>query len=169
MFPVNQGPENYGLHTWQDILYKKDNIQYEEWNLSSTSPELPKGVPNCLKKRQLLNEKLLSPALCRDYGNKFLELGWREDALEFFKKGAVTEGLEKLTAFSLETGDAFLLGRIGKHDPEVWRRLAERALALGKLQFARRAYEIAGDADKTAMVAGLIPGQTPAPEEAADI
>jgi hypothetical protein len=98
----------------------------------------------------------------------FLEMGWREDALEFFKKGEVSEDLEKLKDFSLETGDAFLLARIGSREPEDWRRLAERALALGKLHFARRAFEIAGDADKTAMVAGLIAGQTPAPDEAAD-
>lgn len=111
---------------------------------------------------------MLSPALCRDYGTKFLEMGWREDALEFFKKGEVSEDLEKLKDFSLETGDAFLLARIGSREPEDWRRLAERALALGKLHFARRAFEIAGDADKTAMVAGLIAGQTPAPDEAAD-
>jgi hypothetical protein len=136
--------------------------------LSPPSPALPSGVPNCLKKRQLLNEKMLSPALCRDYGNKFLELGWREDALEFFKKGEVTEEIEKLRAYCLETGDAFLLGRIGNQGPDVWRRLAERALALGKLHFARRAFEIAGDADKTAMVAGLIAGQAPVPDEAAD-
>ncbi len=109
---------------------------------------------------------MLIPALCKDYGLKFLELGWREDALEFFKKGEIPEELEKLKDYCLETGDAFLLGRIGKQEPEVWGRLAERALALGKLHFARRAFEIAGDADKTAMVAGLIAGQTPAPDEA---
>lgn len=134
--------------------------------MSPASPALPSGVPNCLKKRQLLNDKILSPALSEDYGHKFLEMGWREDALEFFKKGAVTEELEKLKAYSLETGDAFLLSRIGQQEPEVWRRLAERALALGKLHFARRAFEAAGDADKTAMVTGLIAGQTAAPDEA---
>lgn len=133
--------------------------------MSSASAALPSGVPNCLKKRQLLNEKILSPALCREYGRKFLELGWREDALEFFKKGQVMEELEELRNFSLETGDAFLLARIGNEEPEVWRRLAERALALGKLYFARRAFEFAGEADKTAMVVGLIAGQTASADE----
>jgi len=132
--------------------------------LSSTSPGLPKGLPSCLKKRQLLNDKVLSPALCREYGDRFLGLGWREDALEFFRKGGVTESVEQLRAYCLETGDAFLLGRIGHQEPEVWRRLAERALSLGKLHFARRAFEHAGDADKTAMVAGLIAGQPLATE-----
>ena len=120
---------------------------------------LPPGVPNCLKKRRLLNEKELSPALCREYGEKFLALGWWEDALEFFQKGHVTQGLEQIREHCLETGDAYLLARLGReHDPQVWRTLADRALALEKFHFARRAYELAGDADKTALAAGLIAG-----------
>jgi len=121
-------------------------------------------MPDCLKKRQLLNDKVLSLDFCREYGRKFLELGWREDALEFFKKGGMTDELEKLKAYGLETGDAFLLGRLGPQTPEDWRRLGERALDLGKLHFARRAFEMAGDDDKTALVAGLLAGQT-APED----
>jgi hypothetical protein len=131
-------------------------------------PAVPKGIPSCLKKRQMLNDQVLSPALCREYGNKFLALGWREDALEYFKKGDIADELENLKAYCLETGDAFLLARIGKQEPEVWSRLAERALALGKLHFARRAFEIAGDDDKCAMVAGLLAGRTTDPDQAID-
>ena len=132
--------------------------------MSPAPPALPKGLPNCLKKRQLLNDKVLTLDLCREYGQLFLELGWREDALEFFKKAGMTDELEKLKAYSLETGDAFLLGRLGHQAPEDWRRLGERALDLGKLHFARRAFEMAGDDDKTALVTGLIAGQA-APED----
>jgi hypothetical protein len=132
--------------------------------LSPALPALPKGILDCLKKRQLLNDQGLSPELCREYGRKFLELGWREDALEFFKKGGMADELEQLKAYSLETGDAFLLGRLGRQEPEEWRQLGERALVLGKLHFARRAFEMAGDDDKTALVAGLIAGQAP-PED----
>jgi hypothetical protein len=161
---------------WKNTVYFPYEIFYinkiiyivKEWRLSSASASLPAGVPNCLKKRQLLNEKIVSPELCRDYGTRFLDLGWREDALEFFRKGGVTDVLEKLRAYSVETGDAFLLARIGESDPDTWRHLAERALVLGKLQFARRAFEIAGDADKTAMVAGLIAGQGSASDEDPD-
>jgi hypothetical protein len=131
--------------------------------LSPAPSALPKGIPDCLKKRQLLNEQV-SPDLCREYGQKFLELGWGEDALEFFKKGALTDDLEKLKAYCLETGDAFMLWRLGNQVPEDWRQVGERALALGKLYFAKRAFEFAGDDEKTAMVAGLIAGQTP-PED----
>jgi len=117
-------------------------------------------MPDCLKKRRLLNDQGLSPELCREYGRKFLELGWREDALEFFKKGGMADELEQLKADAMETGDAFLLGRLGHQAPEDWRRLGERALYLGKLHFARRAFELAADDDKTALVTGLIDGQT---------
>jgi hypothetical protein len=112
---------------------------------------LPPGILDCLKKRRLLNEKELSPELCREYGEKFLALEWWEDALEFFQKGNCQEGLEKIKAHCLESGDAFLLGRLGKNlDPDLWRQVAEKALALGKVQFARRALEMAGDTEKAA-------------------
>jgi hypothetical protein len=112
---------------------------------------LPNGMPNCLKKRRLLNEKELSPDLCREYGEKFLALGWWEDALEFFQKGNDQEGVAKIKAHCLESGDAYLLGRITKSgDPDLWRRVAEKALELGKINFARRALEMAGDKEKAA-------------------
>lgn len=133
--------------------------------MSPSTPALPKGMPNCLKKRQLLNDKVLSPDECRELGLKFLEMGWREDALEFFQKGGMAAELDQLKAYCLETGDAFLMGHLGHQAPEDWRRLGERALALGKLHFARRAFEIAGDEDKTAMVAGLIAGEPTAADD----
>jgi tetratricopeptide (TPR) repeat protein len=143
-----------------EIFYKfKIRLQEIMPALPDPSQTLPKGTPGCLKKRRLLNEKELRPELCREYAEKFLALGWWEDALEFFQKAGEAQGLEKIKNHCLETGDAYLLGRLGGgQDPETWRQLAERALDLGKLRFARRAYEQAGDVDKTAMVEGLIAG-----------
>jgi hypothetical protein len=128
----------------------------------SPKPEksLPSGMPDCLKKRRLLNEKELSPDLCREYGEKFLALEWWEDALEFFQKGNCREGLEKIKAYCLESGDAFLLGRLGKNlDQDLWRQVAEKALALGKAHFARRALEMAGDTEKAAALNQQPPGE----------
>jgi hypothetical protein len=115
---------------------------------------LPQGVPDCLKKRHLLNEKELSPELCREYGEKFLALDYWEDALEFLKLGNYEPGLDKLKALALETGDAFLMARLGAHSPEVWRQVAEQALKLGKIHFARRAFEQAGDTERVEELAG---------------
>ena len=129
-----------------------------------TASPLPKGVPGCLKKRRLLNDKQLSPALCRQYVEKYLSLGWWEDALEFFQKGREAAGLEKIKAHALEGGDAYLLARLDKApEPAVWRQLAEKALTLGKLHFARRAFEFAGDSEKSAAVAQLLEGGAAAP------
>jgi hypothetical protein len=122
------------------------------------SSVLPKGLPDCLKKRHLLNDKELSPELCRDYGEKFLALGFWEDALEFFLRGDYEPGLEKLKAQALEAGDPHIMARLGPHSPEVWRQVAERALKLRKIQFARRALEQAGDKD----IADELMGSSPA-------
>ncbi len=110
-----------------------------------SSKVLPRGLPDCLKKRGLLNDKTVNPEVCREYGEKFLALGFWEDALEFFSLGNCQEGLDELKAQALETGDAFIMGRLGPHPPEVWRQVAEQALKLDKVHFARRALEQAGD------------------------
>ncbi len=131
--------------------------------LSQLPLALPKGVPGCLKKRRLLNDPELRPELCREYGEKFLDLGWWQDALEFFQKCGDAQGLEKIKAHCLETGDVFLLGRLGSpQDPKTWRLVAEKALDQGQFYFARRAYELASDPDKAAMVDGLIAGSAAA-------
>jgi hypothetical protein len=115
--------------------------------LGRSANVLPTGLPDCLKKRRLLNDKELSPELCRDYGEKFLALGFWEDALEFFLRGNYGPGLDKLKALALEVGDAHVMARLGPHSPEIWRQVADRALKLRKIQFARRALELAGDKD----------------------
>ena len=79
---------------------------------SGMEKPLSRGMPTCLKKRRLLNETELSPELCRDYGEKFLALGWWDDALEFFQRGNYEEGLEKIKAHCLESGDAIGLKRL---------------------------------------------------------
>jgi hypothetical protein len=137
--------------------------------MSGSSPPaktLPKGVPGCLKKRRLLNDPLLRPEACREYGEKFFHLGWWQDALDFFQKANDASALEKLRKHCLETGDAFLLSRLGlPQDPETWRQVADKALDLGKLHFARRAYEMAGDPEKAAMMEGLLTGAVASSEE----
>jgi hypothetical protein len=115
--------------------------------LGRSAKVLPKGVPNCLKKRRLLNDKELSPELCRDYGEKFLDLGFWEDALEFFLRGHYEPGLEKLQALAIEAGDPHIMARLGSQSQETWRQVADGALKLRKIQFARRALELAGDKD----------------------
>jgi len=126
--------------------------------LVSSSKVLPKGMPDCLKKRRLLNDKTINPELCRDYGDKFLALGFLEDALEFFLRGDYQPGLEKLKALALESGDAYLMTRLGPHPPEIGRQVAEQALKLGKIHYARRALEQSGDREQAEELANRFKG-----------
>lgn len=121
--------------------------------MAYTGTGLPRGLPGCLKKRRLLHEKEISAENCRQLGEKFFALGWWEDALEFFRKGNVAEGLAKLKDQALATGDAHLLARLGETDPAVWRRLAETALAQEKWRFALKALKQAGDDEGAAALA----------------
>jgi hypothetical protein len=117
---------------------------------------LPQGMPDCLKKRRLLNEKALDPELCRNYGEKYLALGFWEDALEFFLLGNCQPGLDQIKAQALETGDAYLMTRLGPQPPEIWRQVADQALKLGKNHFAKRALEMAGDREQAEELASRL-------------
>jgi hypothetical protein len=117
---------------------------------------LPQGMPDCLKKRRLLNEKALDPELCRNYGEKYLALGFWEDALEFFLIGNCQPGLDQIKAQALETGDAYLMTRLGPQPPEIWRQVADQALKLGKNHFAKRALEMAGDREQAEELASRL-------------
>ena len=95
---------------------------------------LPQGVPGCLKKRQLLNDPDLKTDHCREYGEKFLALGWWEDALAFFQKCQDSSGLEKIKEHSLETGDAYLLARLRvPQDPAHLAAISNAGPGTGKI------------------------------------
>ena len=85
---------------------------------------------------------------CRKYGNLFLEAGLLTDALEFFIKGNISEGLRELEALALDSGDAFLLARLlqvqDREARELWEQLAARAAAQEKFTMAQWANERAG-------------------------
>ena len=106
------------------------------------------NLPGFLKKKKLLDDPNLSAAECRKYGGLFLEAGWVADALDFFLKGNVPEGLEQLQALALDTGDAFLLERLlqaqGREAPDLWEQVAVRATALQKYTLAQWAAQRAG-------------------------
>jgi hypothetical protein len=105
-------------------------------------------LPSFLKKKKLLDNPALPAAECQKYGNLFLEAGWLADALDFFSKGKVSEGLDLLQALAVETGDAFLLERVlqvtGREGSELWPQVAARAAAKQMDTLARWANERAG-------------------------
>jgi hypothetical protein len=108
------------------------------------------NLPSFLKKKKLFDNANLPAAECRKYGDLFLEAGWLTDALEFFIKGNISEGIQKIEALALDSGDAFLLERLlqvqARPASELWEQVAVRAAALEKFTMAQWAGERAGRA-----------------------
>ena len=107
-------------------------------------------LPGFLKKKKLLDDPQLPAAACRTYGDQFFEADWLADALDFYLKGNDTQGLARLQARAVETGDAFLLERLsqvqGGQATELWEQVAVQASALGKFTLAAWAREKCGPA-----------------------
>lgn len=104
-----------------------------------------RDIPSFLKKKKLLDHVDLPAAECGRYGRLFLAAGALADALDFFLKGNDTEGLDQLRDLAVDTGDAFLLERLGQAQgldtPELWEKVAIKAAALEKFTLARWAEE----------------------------
>jgi hypothetical protein len=112
-------------------------------------------LPNFLKKKKLLDSPALPAAECLKYGNLFLEAGWLADALDFFIKGNISEGLDQLQALAAASGDAFLLERVlqvqGRTAPELWSQVAAVAAAKQKDTLVHWANERAGRGNPVAV------------------
>ena len=118
-------------------------------------------MPGCLKKLDLLNSDRSDPAHCVELGTAYLEEGRISDAIEFFEKARHREGLDRLIERCLDDGDVFLFRKVAKildvsPGPDQWIKLGDRALSLGKLQFARAAYREGGAPEKLAQVERLL-------------
>ncbi len=107
-------------------------------------------LPHYKFKQALLHGKDTNPAEISRLGRRFLEEGWLNDAIDFFKKAEDSQGLAAIREISIEEGDIFLLRQAIKAGGEAagedeWKQIGERALELGKLQFAREAFRMFGD------------------------
>ena len=110
-----------------------------------------KKLPWALEKRDLLYGK--KGVDYRYWGDLFYKAERYADALEFYLRGDVEEGIEKLKRFALETGDYYILAKIeekypGRIEREEWRRAAQKAEELGKFSMAVWLYEKCGDKEK---------------------
>jgi hypothetical protein len=120
-----------------------------------------KKLPSCLKKRDLLNSDRVDKSELIRLGQGYLQEGFISDCIDFFEKAEHFEGLAQLKEKSAAGGDYFLYQRIVKilqdsPSPEEWTQLGDKALGLGKLLFARFAYERANNHEKAAQVEKLL-------------
>jgi hypothetical protein len=127
-----------------------------------------KKLLSCLKKRDLLNSGKAEKAELIKLGERYLLEDRLSDAIDFFEKAEHFEGLTQLKEQCVAKGDYFLCQRIAKileESPpsEEWIQLGDNALHMGKLLFARLAYQQADTPEKVAQVEKLL--QSPAQEQ----
>ncbi len=75
-------------------------------------------------------------------GNEFLESELYSDALDFFERAQHDEGVQRIKAHALKTGDTFLLSRLERFDaklvaPEDWETAKEVAMKSGRASMSR--------------------------------
>ncbi|HDD45448.1 MAG TPA: hypothetical protein ENG63_11435 [Candidatus Desulfofervidus auxilii] len=105
-----------------------------------------KKIFSCLKKRDYLNAKVFDREECVRYGEWFKSQGFLSDAIDFFAKAEAKEKLEELIPQIISEGDVFLFKKIyqalkEKPPKEVWEKIGENALKLGKMNFALKAFQ----------------------------
>jgi tetratricopeptide (TPR) repeat protein len=129
-----------------------------------------KKLLSCLKKRDLLNSGKADKSELVKLGERYLQEDQFSDAIDFFEKAEHWEGLMQLKEQCVAKGDYFLCQRLAKileefPPPQEWIQLGDNAFNLGKLLFARSAYQQAENPEKMDQVEKLL--QSPAQEEVA--
>jgi hypothetical protein len=127
-----------------------------------------KKLLSCLKKRDLLSSGKADKAELIKLGERYLHEDRLSDTIDFFEKAEHFEGLTQLKEQCVAKGDYFLCQRLAnilRESPssEEWIQLGDKALHLGKLLFARSAYQQAESPEKVAQVEKLL--QSPAQEQ----
>lgn len=127
-----------------------------------------KKLLSCLKKRDLLNSGKAGKSELIKLGERYLHEDRFSDAIDFFERAEHFEGLTQLKEQCIAKGDYFLRQRLAKileesPPPEEWIQLGDNAFNLGKLLFARSAYQQAENPEKVAQVEKLL--QSPAQEQ----
>ena len=127
-----------------------------------------KKLLSCLKKRDLLSSGKADKAELIKLGERYLHEDRLSDTIDFFEKAEHFEGLTQLKEQCVAKGDYFLCQRLANilgesPSSEEWIQLGDNALHLGKLLFARSAYQQAESPEKVAQVEKLL--QSPAQEQ----
>jgi hypothetical protein len=110
-------------------------------------------LPSEEKIRILTADPKLTPEQANLYGDLFADAGRWAQAMMFYERSRDPGRLARVKKEAVRAGDAFLLHGITRLIPDLvdeleWREAGERALAEGKLVFARDCFEKSGDADK---------------------
>ena len=143
-----------------------DNLRDRE--LTEVLALAGKKLLSCLKKRDLLSSGKADKSELIKLGERYLHEDRLSDTIDFFEKAEHFEGLTQLKEQCVAKGDYFLCQRLANilgesPSSEEWIQLGDNALHLGKLLFARSAYQQAENPEKVAQVEKLL--QSPAQEQ----
>lgn len=111
---------------------------------------MPDAIPNWREKKELLWGDKATDEERRAAAAAFLDAGRLSEALDFFTRVSDREGVEKVLAAAVETGDWFLFKRcrtfLHEDRREELAALAAKAMTSGKHLYALRAFLSLGDA-----------------------
>lgn len=102
------------------------------------------------KARVLLTDPKRSPAELDAIGDQFLAEQRPNLAVMFYERTRTPDRAQRILDLAVKTGDGFLMDWVARVHPDLarpdlWRRVAEAALASKKLSFAVLAFRKAGD------------------------
>jgi tetratricopeptide (TPR) repeat protein len=122
---------------------------------------MAKGILNCLKKRDLIQDAGENTEALRRLGRDYMSQDRFLEALEFFEASQDREGMERLREKGLEEGDPFLYRQACKllkvnPDPADWHQIGEKALAAGRYQQALAAFKSKSDEARVQEIENLI-------------
>ena len=114
---------------------------------------MPVSLPSPEKVRILTASKDLKGEDADRYGDLFLEGGRPAMAMMFYERSKNPERLGRVKDYAVRLGDAFFLHWVSKLVPDLvsepeWAAAGERALADGKVIFARDCFERANSPEK---------------------
>lgn len=103
----------------------------------------------CMDKRNILNQPAVSTDRLKSWGDRFFEMAYWNDAIDFYEKINDRQALESILRVAREEGDLFLFNRVNRVlnlEPKSQDlvELAEQAGKLGKGLFASEALKQAG-------------------------
>ena len=107
-------------------------------------------LPDIKQKQKLLYSEDTPKTKLNELGERFFQAAWLVDAMDCWDRCGNKEGLEKIRQLAKTEGDAFILQRClrlldAQATEEEWNELATHAKKLGKLQFAREGFRLAGN------------------------
>ncbi len=121
------------------------------------------SLPRILEKRDMLYGVIsMTPQKMIEVGKSFEAQGLFSDAVDFFSRAKSNSDLERIALAATRDGDAFLLTKIGRLAPSLnlaYETCGSRALELGKLRHAQRAFEKSENLVALSRVREMLAGQ----------